>query len=73
VGTNEEAVRQATTLDWNNKGLNDDDGKAIACLISSGSLGSLQELWLHTNPASDTAKNTMKAVASNRNIYLHLD
>ena len=131
VGTNEEAVRQATNLNWRSKGLNADDGKAIACLISSGSLdkltwlglwdnqigdegikafssalssalatltwldldsnqigdegmkafsgalssgalGSLLELEIGNNPASNSAKDTMKAVASSRGISLSI-
>ena len=46
-------MRQATTLDWRSKGLNADDGKAIACLISSGALASLQTLWLNHNQIGD--------------------
>ena len=53
VGTNEEAVRQATVLDWQGKGLNDDDCKAIACLISKGALASLTVLHLELNQIGD--------------------
>jgi hypothetical protein len=64
VGTNEEAVRQATALYWWYKGLNADDVKAIACLISSGSLGSLTILILAYNQISDDGMKAFSTALS---------
>ena len=47
-------MRQATTLYWYSKGLNDDHVKAIACLISSGALPNLVDLRLSSNKIGDT-------------------
>ena len=47
-------MRQATTLYWFSKGLNDDNVKAIACLISSGALPNLVNLQLNYNQIGDT-------------------
>jgi len=51
----------------NNK-IGNEGMKAFSIALSSGALASLQYLHLNNNPASDTAKNTMKVVASSRGI-----
>ena len=40
--------------------------------IPMGGLGCLQKLELHSNPASDSAKNAVQAVASSRGINLRI-
>jgi hypothetical protein len=57
-------------LGGNNIG--DEGMKAFSSALSSGSLASLQSLFLYNNPASNSAKDTMKAVASNRSISLYI-
>ena len=46
--------------------------KAFSLALSSGSLNSLTNLYLSNTPASNSAKDTMKAVASNRSISLSI-
>ena len=70
VGGLVETVKGKTCLDWSAKGLKDDDCKVIAWLVSSGSLASLTKLWIGYNRASDSAKTTLKAIASKRSIEI---
>jgi Leucine-rich repeat (LRR) protein len=66
------ALAKLTNLDLAYNKIGDDGMKALSDAIAMGGLGCLQKLELHSNPASDSAKNAVQAVASSRGINLRI-
>jgi len=63
VGSSSDEVRTATQLDWNHKGLNDEDCKVMAYIFSvSGALPTLEILSLHSNRIGDAGLTSLSGV-----------